>query len=1462
MASPAEAPSLPLEEPGSGYRFSLGTGDELINACANSTSAICFTTAISGQNVVTGLWFNALLGLLCFILFVIFRAKFSFYQARLELAQVTHKPPAMRMDGHHRIWSWLVPVFTVSDEKLVRSAGLDALVAVRIVGFGVMLFAPLTVLAVGVLLPVNYIGNFYEAQAANDGVEDHFTTVFVRLTMSNIPPGSRLFWVHFVFVYIFVGYSCWLTVEYYKEYIALRQAYMVRSTEIPALPAPPAGAGGGSGPGSPSAGKHRGGGGSAPGSPSRRDGGASGSSGRVGGLINKLRLPRRHASRVDADFVGFQAARSPLGADSAAASAAAQLELAVRSGGGAGRSSDHDAASVAARGTPAGGSALEELGVEASGSSPGERGRTTPFERQATLSGWGDEVPDLAGGRLGDPGLLPSPTPIPGSSSALAGGPWGTGRQQALGQETSEDSLPASRPETPDSARAEEGADAHRSLLSATQHGSSAPASAPFSAPQPARVLSRRVTMATPRGQGNDDGTTATPPGQGLARLVARRFTSPLRARPSLEGWSTLGDFEPDQEIQAALSAAAGSPPGGNSGGSGSNFTSPRRRAPADLAPIDTHTPSLSHSLGRGGTSASTAGSLPLSLGSPTSSITLGGSLPDVQLPDAAANWAAGFAAGGAAAAALGAPSPRSEPLFAVAAAMDGVHNSASTALADIRHRRQLSGTSAIATTPLVPGGPEASGSSAGASPSTSAAADPAAAPFSPTAAIDEAHGAGGSRRRPGQRLSDEPPRPEDGVSGKWWAAHAGGTSSRAAPLASITAKSAVMSGRRAPNGALLAASASLFAVLVTDAPVEKLKLRRLGVFEWQRDTSRPGLGRLTPSGAGVSGSDLLRTHGGSQNDLTATMSDLTAMLEEMEEGAQATESPRPAGRRCLRACLCVPLFSALGGRCAALWTNRSRLGDWRRDVQWAMFNKRVRVASDMFTELFGDDFDSIIPIYPTRKVDNLIHQWDGCHAKLERLQLRLGNATDLRKVAKLEAAVTTQLKKIAALQKRVAAERDAVLSDLPSTCFFATFRSQEAAAVAAQANLNPSAQRLFSVQPAPQPDDVNWPALQRSWWHRMMRQAYALPLIMIIMLVPIGAFFGMFAQLSLSMCGNPYAGTTGSYSGTWFCSDDAWATFLRNLLTSVAPSILLSVYNLVVLPVIVYYTAQLEGQCYTLSGLDRRCADLFFYWDVFNVFLGAMLGGSILGELNTFLNNPAQIWSALGSAIPASALFFINYVAYRALVMAWFRLLYPSMAIVTSVLKWMRIMPLSRTAHDKAFDCPPRNCRYGRDIGIPVMMNFVMVLAYALVAPLVLPFGLVYFALLWAVWRYQSLYVYQRQYESGGQMWPYAAHKVVACNLIMVLFTSTVFLVRRAYVQFAIMIITLPLVLLEFNSYLRKRYDAVVAQVPLMAVHKATRGRVDADMYVPPPLREGARGWYPEWGKIWQYWGIPRYTI
>lgn len=50
--------------------------------------------------------------------------------------------------------------------------------------------------------------------------------------------------------------------------------------------------------------------------------------------------------------------------------------------------------------------------------------------------------------------------------------------------------------------------------------------------------------------------------------------------------------------------------------------------------------------------------------------------------------------------------------------------------------------------------------------------------------------------------------------------------------------------------------------------------------------------------------------------------------------------------------------------------------------------------------------------------------------------------------------------------------------------------------------------------------------------------------------------------------------------------------------------------------------------------------------------------------------------------------------------------------------------------------------------------------------------------------------------------------------------------------------------------------------QTPLTAVHRAGRGAVDPEVYTPPPLRPGAVGWSPEWGKVWAWWGVPRYTL
>lgn len=47
--------------------------------------------------------------------------------------------------------------------------------------------------------------------------------------------------------------------------------------------------------------------------------------------------------------------------------------------------------------------------------------------------------------------------------------------------------------------------------------------------------------------------------------------------------------------------------------------------------------------------------------------------------------------------------------------------------------------------------------------------------------------------------------------------------------------------------------------------------------------------------------------------------------------------------------------------------------------------------------------------------------------------------------------------------------------------------------------------------------------------------------------------------------------------------------------------------------------------------------------------------------------------------------------------------------------------------------------------------------------------------------------------------------------------------------------------------------------QVPLQATLGAPEAAVDPVMYAPPPLRPHAVGWQPEWGKVWQWYGIGR---
>lgn len=345
----------------------------------------------------------------------------------------------------------------------------------------------------------------------------------------------------------------------------------------------------------------------------------------------------------------------------------------------------------------------------------------------------------------------------------------------------------------------------------------------------------------------------------------------------------------------------------------------------------------------------------------------------------------------------------------------------------------------------------------------------------------------------------------------------------------------------------------------------------------------------------------------------------------------------------------------------------------------------RMRSVAATFKRLFGSDFNCVVPIYPTQKVDATLHALYWCQARLARAELALSTARQSHqdaataKAAKRLAQLGANAEKLRAqekaLQAKAAELADQTLDGPPCASFIAVFHTAKAAAMAAELNINPVQWRGMHVQQAPDPDNINWTALQRDWWARHLRASIALVAIVIIMLVPIGLITGSFSQLDAALCGGQ-AGQTGTLSGTWFCSDEFWGKLLRNVITGMLPAILMSVYQAVLLPVYIYTCALAESRHVSLTDLDRRCAELFFHWNWSNFFVQTLLGGTIFNGLRQAIDNPKEIIDLLGTAVPASANFFINYVLYRALAMTFFRLFWPHAVIFADILRWLHILP------------------------------------------------------------------------------------------------------------------------------------------------------------------------------------------
>ncbi|XLT46498.1 hypothetical protein HN873_039102 [Arachis hypogaea] len=121
---------------------------------------------------------------------------------------------------------------------------------------------------------------------------------------------------------------------------------------------------------------------------------------------------------------------------------------------------------------------------------------------------------------------------------------------------------------------------------------------------------------------------------------------------------------------------------------------------------------------------------------------------------------------------------------------------------------------------------------------------------------------------------------------------------------------------------------------------------------------------------------------------------------------------------------------------------------------------------------------------------------------------------------------------------------------------------------------------------------------------------------------------------------------------------------------------------------------------------------------------------------------------------------------------------------------------------------CPeawaPGDLGYGTRV-LGDMLIVTIVFCYSVIAPLIVPFGALYFGLGWLILRNQALKVYVPSYESYGRMWPHIHNRILASLILYQVTMLGYFGVQKFY--YAPFFIPLSLLLILFGFVCTKKF-------------------------------------------------------
>ncbi|KAF9613792.1 hypothetical protein IFM89_011516 [Coptis chinensis] len=357
-------------------------------------------------------------------------------------------------------------------------------------------------------------------------------------------------------------------------------------------------------------------------------------------------------------------------------------------------------------------------------------------------------------------------------------------------------------------------------------------------------------------------------------------------------------------------------------------------------------------------------------------------------------------------------------------------------------------------------------------------------------------------------------------------------------------------------------------------------------------------------------------------------------------------------------------------------------------------------------------------------------------------------------------------------------------LVPLECAAAFVFFKTRYAAFVAAQV-LQTSNPMLWVTDLAPEPRDVYWSNLwipYKQLWIRKIATLLAATVFMLFFLAPVTFVQGL-SQLDKLQKYFP------------ILKGILKKKYISHLVTGYLPSVVLMLFLYAVPPTMMLFSA-VEGTV-SRSGRKKSACCKVLYFTIWNVFFVSVLSGSAISKLNA-ISSPKDMPTLLATAVPAQATFYITYV----LTSGWASLSFEVIQLFALLCNLFSRFVLWNKEGPSNFAL---SFPYHTEV-TKLLLFGLLGLTCSILAPLILPFLLLYFLLGYIVYRNQFLNVYITKYESGGQFWPIVHNTTIFSLVLAQIIALGVFGVKHSPVASGF---TIPLVLLTllFNEYCRQRF-------------------------------------------------------